>query len=53
MFALLSNVLKSLSFPLIEDVERDYLNASVSQFDLERRQREVARGLFRNGSFDH
>ncbi|MGL4237617.1 hypothetical protein [Tabrizicola sp.] len=27
--------------------ERAYLNASVSRFDLERRQREVERGLFR------
>ncbi len=30
-------------------LERAYLNAAVSRYDLERREREVERGLFRNG----
>jgi hypothetical protein len=50
------NLFKSLTnfwkFPLIAEIERDYLNASVSVSDLERRQREVERGLFRRSSFD-
>jgi hypothetical protein len=50
------NLFKSLisrhGFPTIAELERDYLNASVSRFDLERRQREVDGGLFRRSSFD-
>ncbi len=50
------NLIKSLkslrNFPSLAELERDYLNASVSLFDLERRQREVDNGLFRRSSFD-
>jgi hypothetical protein len=50
------NLLKSLkslrNFPSLAELERDYLNASVSRIDLERRQREVDNGLFRRSSFD-
>lgn len=50
------NLFKSLTsfrkLPSIAEIERDYLNASVSLTDLERRQREVERGLFRRSSFD-
>lgn len=46
-------ILKSLrNLPSRVEVERDYLNASVSLIDLERRQREVDNGLFRRSSFD-
>jgi hypothetical protein len=46
------NLFKSLFF-LHSDweptaLERAYLNASVSRYDLERREREIERGLFRN-----
>jgi hypothetical protein len=34
--------------PSRQDREMDYLNRSVTIFDLERRQREVAQGKFRN-----
>ncbi|WP_309665197.1 DUF3563 family protein [Tabrizicola sp.] len=37
--------------PTVAEAERAYLNASVSRFDLERRQREIDLGLFRNRSF--
>ncbi len=40
------------NFPSVREVERDYLNASVSRYDLERRQREVENGLFRRSGFD-
>lgn len=50
------NLFKSLmphrGFPSIAELELDYLNASVSRIDLERRQREVDNGLFRRSSFD-
>jgi hypothetical protein len=50
------NLFKSLialrGASIIAEVERDYLNASVSRIDLERRQREVENGLFRRSSFD-
>ena len=46
-------ILKSLrNLPSLAEVERDYLNASVNLVDLERRQREIDRGLFRRSSFD-
>jgi len=32
----------------ISERERAYLNASVSRFDLERREREIDSGLFRH-----
>ncbi len=38
--------------PTIRDLERTYLNASVSRIDLERRQREIELGLFRHSAFD-
>jgi hypothetical protein len=45
--------LKSLrNFPSIADMERSYLENSLSLVDLERRQREIDAGLFRKSSFD-
>ena len=45
--------LKSLrNFPSRADLERSYLEGSVSLVDLERRQREIDSGLFRRSSFD-
>jgi hypothetical protein len=52
MFKLFKSLISRGSLPLIAEVERDYLNASVSRIDLERRQREVESGLFRRSSFD-
>ena len=51
------NLFKSLIFhrglPSIAELERDYLNASVSRVDLERRQRDIDNGLFRRSTFDY
>jgi hypothetical protein len=49
--AIMLNLFKSL-IPVAEEKtmserERAYLNASVSRYDLERREREIDRGLFR------
>jgi hypothetical protein len=52
MFARFAQALRALTPPGIAEIERDYLNAAVSRIDLERRQREVERGLFRRSSFD-
>jgi hypothetical protein len=47
MYQILRSLL-ALATPLTaQDRERAYLDAAVSRFDLERREREVERGLFR------
>jgi hypothetical protein len=53
MFNLFKSLVNGSAFPRIADLERAYLNASVSNYDLERRQREVEMGIFRRSSFDH
>ena len=53
MFNLFKSLISGKAFPRIADLERAYLNNSVSLIDLERRQREVEQGLFRRSSFDH
>ncbi len=52
MLKLFKSLMSHRGMPLIAEIERDYLNASVSRIDLERRQREVESGLFRRSSFD-
>jgi hypothetical protein len=52
MFNLLKSLVSRIDLPRIAEVERAYLDASVSRYDLERRQREVENGLFRRSSFD-
>jgi hypothetical protein len=52
MFKLFKSLMSGGGRSLVAEVERDYLNASVSRIDLERRQREVENGLFRRSSFD-
>jgi cytochrome c553 len=52
MFNLFKSLVNGSAFPRIADLERAYLNASVTPYDLERRQREVENGLFRRSSFD-
>jgi hypothetical protein len=38
----------AISGPSRAEIELSYLNGSVSLYDLERRQREIARGKFRS-----
>ena len=52
MFARIASALRRFHPPSIAEVERDYLNASVSRIDLERRMREVDGGRFRRSPFD-
>jgi hypothetical protein len=51
MFNLFKSLVSGKAFPRTADLERAYLEASVSRYDLERRQREVEQGLFRRSSF--
>lgn len=53
MYNLFKSLISGRVFPRLADLERSYLDASVSLQDLERRQREVEGGLFRRSSFDH
>ena len=53
MLNFLKTLMSGKIFPRVVDLELAYLNASVSVYDLERRQREVEGGLFRRSSFDH
>jgi hypothetical protein len=52
MFRYFSKIASRLRAPSIEDRELAYLNASVDRVDLEYRQRQIDRGLFRNNR-DH
>lgn len=52
MFNLFKSIVSGKIFPRTADLERAYLEASVSRYDLECRQREIDRGLFRRSSFD-
>lgn len=52
MLSLFKSLISFRNVPSIAEIERDYLNASISLTDLERRQREIERGLFRRSSFD-
>jgi hypothetical protein len=52
MIKLFKSLMSHRGFPSLAELERDYLNASVSRIDLERRQREIDNGLFRRSSFD-
>jgi hypothetical protein len=48
MFGYVSKIASKLRGPSLEDREMAYLNASADRVDLEYRQRQVDRGLFRN-----
>lgn len=47
MFAPLRKIARAVRGKTTQEREFDYLNASVSRVDLEFRQREVDRGMFR------
>jgi hypothetical protein len=47
MYNLFKSLIEHRSERPVAELERAYLNAAVSRYDLERREREVERGLFR------
>ncbi|MEK1930600.1 DUF3563 family protein [Rhizobium sp. CF097] len=48
MFKQLKKITRALRVPSAEEREMNYLNGSLDRIDLEYRQRQVDRGLFRN-----
>lgn len=48
MFKQLKKITGALRAPSVEEREMNYLNGSLDRIDLEYRQRQVDRGLFRN-----
>ncbi|WP_137154060.1 DUF3563 family protein [Rhizobium sp. FKL33] len=48
MFGYVSKIANRLRGPSVEDREMAYLNAAADRIDLEYRQRQVDRGMFRN-----
>lgn len=48
MLNLFKSLVAGTPEPTLSDRERAYLNAAVSRYDLERREREIDRGLFRH-----
>lgn len=49
MFEPIRKIARALRAPTVADREAAYLNGSRDRFDLEYRQRQIDRGLFRNG----
>lgn len=47
MFTQLKQFFVQFAVPPVARLERAYLDAAVSRYDLERRERDVERGLFR------
>ena len=52
MFGYVSKLAKTFRGPSIEERELAYLNQSVDRVDLEYRQRQVDRGMFRGRSIN-
>jgi hypothetical protein len=48
MFKQLKKITRALRAPSAEEREMNYLNGSLDRIDLEYRQRQVDRGLFRH-----
>jgi len=48
MFGYVSKITKKLRAPTTAERELNYLNESVDRVDLEYRQRQIDRGMFRN-----
>jgi hypothetical protein len=48
MFGYVSKITQKLRAPTTAEREMDYLNQSVDRVDLEYRQRQIDRGMFRN-----
>jgi len=48
MFKQLKKITNALRVPSVEDRELNYLNGSLDRIDLEYRQRQIDRGLFRS-----
>ncbi len=52
MYNLFKSLMSQRAERSVAELERAYLNAAVSRYDIERREREIAHGLFRRQQFD-
>lgn len=52
MFAKIADLLRALRGPSLRERELAYLNAARDRYDLEYRERQIDRGLFRKQSFN-
>jgi hypothetical protein len=50
MFTLFKTLMSARTERSVAALERAYLNAAVSRYDLERREREIDQGLFRRAA---
>jgi hypothetical protein len=50
MFATLKRAAKNFRAPTAADLEQAYLNGAGDRYDLEARERNISRGMFRNGN---
>ena len=48
MFERVRSFIRAFHIPTPEELEREYLNGAANRIDLEFRQRQVDRGMFRN-----
>jgi hypothetical protein len=48
MFEQVKKFVRAFHLPSVEELEREYLNGAANRVDLEFRQRQVDRGMFRN-----
>ena len=48
MFERVKTFIRAFHIPTPAELEREYLNGAVNRVDLEFRQRQVDRGMFRN-----
>ena len=48
MFERVRNFIRAFHIPTAAELEREYLNGAANRVDLEFRQRQIDRGMFRN-----
>jgi hypothetical protein len=48
MFERVKSFIRTFHIPTAEELEREYLNGAANRIDLEFRQRQIDRGMFRN-----
>ena len=53
MFGFVDKLRSKMHIPSAQEREMAYLNASRDRYDLEYRQKQIDRGLFRNGGNSH
>lgn len=47
MFERVRNIIRNFHIPTTAELEREYLNGAANRVDLEFRQRQIDRGMFR------